>query len=307
MSARVFVVVGSREARVRTAVARASYAARRRAAPVLRAPAGARSAAVAILVVVLITLCTEVIVRSTHVAAFVFPPPSAVLAELAAEPMLFARNALMTLAEATAGLVIGAAAALAFAAAATHSRRLDAALTPLVVASQTVPVIALAPLLVLWMGYGAPPKVTICAVIAFFPMAVTAREGLRATDPQLLLLLRSVGARRRDVFWRVRVPSALPYLAAGLRTGITLSLVGAVVAEWTGADSGLGYLVLSANARLATAQAFAAVLIITCLGLLAYGAAALAERRLCWWVPGAGREPMTGAPSVSFPQPKGPQ
>ena len=152
-------------------------------------------------------------------------------------------------------------------------------------ASQTVPVIALAPLLVLWMGYGSPPKVVVCALIAFFPMAVTAREGLRATDPQLLLLMRSVGASPRDVFWRVRMPFALPYLAAGARTGITLSLVGAVVAEWTGADSGLGYLVLSANARLATAQAFAAIVVITAIGLLAYAAAALLERRLCWWTP----------------------
>ena len=134
--------------------------------------------------------------------------------------------------------------ALVFAAAALHSRLLDRVLTPLVVVSQTVPVIALAPLLVLWFGYGALPRVIVCALIAFFPMAVTALQGFRATDPQLLLLLRSVGARRWDVFWRVRVPAAAPFLAAGLRTGATLSLVGAVVAEWTGTDRGLGYLVL---------------------------------------------------------------
>jgi NitT/TauT family transport system permease protein len=224
-------------------------------------------------------------VRALHVAPYVFPPPSAVLAELAADPVLFVRAALVTVSEAAAGFVLGAALALAFAAAATHSRRLDELFTPLVVASQTVPVIALAPLLVLWMGYGEPPKVVICALIAFFPMAVTAREGLRATDPQQLLLLRSVGASGWDVFWRVRMPFAFPYLAAGARTGITLSLVGAVVAEWTGADAGLGYLVLSANARLATAQAFAAIVVITVIGLLAYAAAALLERRLCWWTP----------------------
>jgi len=237
----------------------------------------------ALLVVAVLTLATELLVRAAHVPAFVFPPPSAVLAELAAEPQLFVQNALVTVYEASAGLALGAAVALAFAAAALHSRRLDAALTPIVVASQTVPVIALAPLLVLWLGYGALPRVVICALIAFFPMAVSAREGLRATDPQLLSLMRSVGARPRDVFWRVRMPAALPFLAAGLRTGLTLSLVGAVVAEWTGTDRGLGYLVLSANARLATAQAFAAVLIITLLGLAAYGAAVVVERRLCWW------------------------
>lgn len=242
-----------------------------------------RYGAAALAVVVTLTLATELLVRAAHVAAFVFPPPSAVLAELVTHPMLFVRSALVTMYEAAAGLALGAAVALAFAAAALHSRRLDAALTPIVVASQTVPVIALAPLLVLWFGYGALPRVVICALIAFFPMAVTAREGFRATDPQLLLLLRSVGARPWGVFWRVRVPAALPFLAAGLRTGVTLSLVGAVVAEWTGTDRGLGYLVLSANARLATAQAFAAVLVITLLGLAAYGAAVAVERRLYWW------------------------
>ena len=92
---------------------------------------------------------------------------------------------------------------------------LDRVLTPLVVVTQTVPVIALAPLLVLWFGYGALPRVIICALIAFFPMAVTTLQGFRATDPQLLLLMRSVGARRRDVFWRVRVPAAAPFMAAG--------------------------------------------------------------------------------------------
>jgi ABC-type nitrate/sulfonate/bicarbonate transport system permease component len=249
----------------------------------------------ALAVVIALTLATEVVVRAAHFAPYVFPPPSAVLAELAAEPSLFAGAALTTLGEAAAGLVLGAAAALAFAAAATYSRRLDAALTPLVVASQTVPVIALSPLLVLWMGYGAAPKIAICALIAFFPMAVGAREGLRATDPDLLLLMRSAGARRRDVFWRVRMPAAAPHLAAGLRLGITLSLVGAVVAEWTGAQSGLGYLVTSANARMATAQEFAAILVITCLGLLAYGAAVLVERRLCWWVPAASTSTAKGS------------
>jgi NitT/TauT family transport system permease protein len=230
-----------------------------------------------------ITGLTELIVRLTHVAVWEFPAPSAVLRELAAEPGLFARNALVTLYEAGAGLVIAAAVALLFAAAALHSRLLDRLLTPLVVVSQTIPVIALAPLLVLWIGYGAPPRVAICALIAFFPMAVTALEGFRATDPQLLLLLRSVGARRWDVFWRVHVPGAAPFLAAGLRTGVTLSLVGAVVAEWTGTDRGLGFLVLSANSRMATTQEFAAIFVITLLGLAAYGAVVLLERKLCWW------------------------
>jgi ABC-type nitrate/sulfonate/bicarbonate transport system permease component len=225
----------------------------------------------------------EIAVRATHVAPFILPLPSAVLAEVAQQPGLFARNSAATVYEAGAGLVVAAVVALLFAAAAVHSRLLDRLLTPVVVVTQTVPVIAIAPLLVLWFGYGALPRVVICALIAFFPMAVTAREGFRSTDPHLLLMLRSLDASRWDVFWRIHMPGAAPFLAAAFRTGVTLSLVGAVVAEWTGTDRGLGYLVLSANSRMATAQAFAAVLVITLLGIAAYGGAVLLERRICWW------------------------
>lgn len=243
----------------------------------------ARTFAVAAAVLVVLTAAVEAAVRVGGVAAFIFPAPSSVLASLAEAPGLFARHALVTLGEAGAGLVVAAASALLFAAAAVHSRTLDRLLTPVVVLSQTIPVIALAPLLVLWFGYGSSPRVVICALVAFFPMAVTTLEGLRATDPRLLLLMDSVGASRWAVFWRVRLPGAGPFLAAGARTGATLSLVGAVVAEWTGTDRGLGYLVLSANARLATAQAFAAVVLISLLGLVAYGATGLLERRIAWW------------------------
>jgi ABC-type nitrate/sulfonate/bicarbonate transport system permease component len=248
-----------------------------------RTQGGATSGLLALAAFAAMTVMAEVVIRLTHVAPFVLPPPSMVLRGLADEPGLFARHAMYTVQEAGAGLVVAAAAALLFAAAALHSRFLDRVLTPLVVVSQTIPVIALAPLLVLWFGYGALPRVVVCALIAFFPMAVTALQGFRSTDPQLLTLLRSVNASRWDVFWRVRVPGAAPFLAAGFRTGVTLSLVGAVVAEWIGTDRGLGYLVLSANSRMATAQAFAAVLVITVLGLAAYGGSVLLERKICWW------------------------
>jgi ABC-type nitrate/sulfonate/bicarbonate transport system permease component len=173
--------------------------------------------------------------------------------------------------------------AFAFAAGALHSRVLDRMLTPLVVVSQTIPVITLAPLLALWFGYGSLPRVVVCALVAFFPLAVTTLDGLRSTDPDLLLLLKSVSASRWDVFWKVRLPQAGPFLVAGMRTGVTLCLVGAVVAEWTGSGRGLGYIVLSANSRLATAQAFAAVFIICLLGLAAYAGVGLLEKRVGWW------------------------
>ena len=225
----------------------------------------------------------EVVVRAARVPPFVLPPPSTVLRELVAEPAVFARALLATLGEAAGGLVMAAAVALVFAVGAVHSRLFDRVVTPLVVVSQTIPVITLAPLLILWFGYGALPRVVVCALVAFFPMAITTLEGLRSTDPDLLLLLRSVDASRWDVFWRVRLPNAGPFLMAAVRTGVTLSLVGAVVAEWTGAGHGLGYLVLSANSRLATAQALAAVLVICLLGLAAYGGVGILEGRIGWW------------------------
>ena len=265
---------------LRTRQAAGAPARRRRGRVRLRLAAPA--AALATFVV--LTGLVELWVRYSHVKAYEFAPPSAVLTELWRDPGLYLHAALTTLSEAALGLALAAALALAFAAAALHSRLLDRLLTPLVVASQTIPVIAVAPLLALWLGYTMLPRVLVCALIAFFPMAITTLQGLRATDPQLLLLLRSVNATRRDVFWRVRMPGAAPYLAAALRTGVTLSLVGAVVAEWSGAQSGLGYLVLSSLSSMATAQAFAAILVITALGLAAYVAVVLAERRLCWWV-----------------------
>ena len=232
---------------------------------------------------VLLIAVSELVVRLARVPAYLVPAPSAVAGELAANAGFFGHHALVTLGEAAGGMLLASAAAIVFAAAALHSRVLDRLLTPLVVLSQTIPVIALAPLLVLWFGYGQLPRVIVCALIAFFPMAVTSLEGLRAVDERLLLLLRSVDASRWDVFWRVRVPGAGPFLAAGARTGLTLSLVGAVVAEWTGTDKGLGYLVLSANARLATAQAFAAVALISLLGLALYATTLLLEHRFAWW------------------------
>ena len=231
----------------------------------------------------LLLLGVEAAVRGFAVPAYVFPAPSLVARELVTSRGLLLEHAAVTVAEAGLGLLLAVVIALAFAAAAVHSRLLDRVLTPLVVVSQTIPVIALAPLLVLWFGYGAVPRVIVCALIAFFPMAVTALQGFRAVDGRLVLLLRSVDASRWDVFWHIRVPSAAPYAAAGLRTAVTLSLVGAVVAEWTGTDRGLGYLVLSANSRLATAQAFAAITVITVLGLLAYGGSHLIEARVAWW------------------------
>jgi ABC-type nitrate/sulfonate/bicarbonate transport system permease component len=238
---------------------------------------------VALLTAVVLFALWELIVRAARVPSFVLPPPSTIGGELVAEPGVFARAALSTVGEAAGGLVLAGLAAFGFAMAAVHSRLLDRALTPLLVVSQTIPVITLAPLLVLWLGYGALPRVVLCALVAFFPMAVTALEGFRSTDPDLLELLRSVDASRWDVFWRVRLPHAGPFLAAGARAGVTLSLVGAVVAEWTGGARGLGYIVLSANSRLATGQAFAAVLLICLLGLAAFGAVGLMEARVGWW------------------------
>jgi ABC-type nitrate/sulfonate/bicarbonate transport system permease component len=225
----------------------------------------------------------EVAVRAAKVPAFVLPPPSTVVRDLAAEPGLFARAVGATLGEAAGGLALATVAALTFAVGAVHPRRFDRLVTPLVVVSQTIPVITLAPLLILWFGYGALPRVVVCALVAFFPMAITILEGLRSTDPDLLLLLRSLDASRLDTFWRVRLPNAGPFLAAAARTGVTLCLVGAVVAEWTGAGHGLGYLVLSANSRLATGQALAAVLLMCLLGLAAYGGVGVLERRIGWW------------------------
>jgi putative hydroxymethylpyrimidine transport system permease protein len=162
---------------------------------------------------------------------------------------------------------------------------IERALGPLLVVAQALPVFAIAPLLVIWFGFGMGPKLVMSALIIFFPVATTFFEGLRRTDPGLLDLARLNHAREGDVLRLIRVPSALPSLAGGLRVAAAIAPLGAIVGEWVGSSSGLGLLMLHANARMQTDLVFAALVIVVALALALWALTGALLRRVVHWQP----------------------
>ena len=192
-------------------------------------------------------------------------------------------NALVTLEEVVIGLAIAVVAGVAFAVAMHLFRPLREAAYPLLVASQAIPIVVLAPIFVLAFDYGIGPKLAIVALISFFPITVNVLDGLRSVEPDLLKLMRSLGASRLGSLRRVELPSALPYFFSGLRIAATVSVIGAVFGESAGADKGLGRLVLLGNNQLQTPRVYAGVVILTLMAVALFALATLAERLACPW------------------------
>jgi len=186
-----------------------------------------------------------------------------------------------TLAEVLLGFAAGATAAVATGLALGKSVVVERALSPYIVAAQAIPILALAPLLDIWFGGGLVARVLVCALIVFFPIAIATMVGIRSTDPLLAELLRSLGATRGDAVRRLEIPSALPVIFGGLRVGVTLAVVGAVVAEWAGAGTGLGVLINIADQGLFdTPLMFVALVWLALIGIVFHGLVVAVERRL---------------------------
>ena len=192
-------------------------------------------------------------------------------------------NALVTLVEVVLGLAISAVAGIGFAVAMHLFRPLRDAAYPLLVASQAIPVVVLAPIFVLAFDYGIGPKLAIVALICFFPITVNLLDGLRSVEAELLKLMRSMGASRLRTLWSVELPSALPFLFSGLKVAATVSVIGAVFGEWAGADEGLGRLVLLGNTQLQTPRVYAGIVLLTLMAVALFALVALAERFACPW------------------------
>ncbi len=227
----------------------------------------------------------NVLADALSIEPFLVPAPSDVADSLWTDRELLAENAWVTVQEVLLGFAIALVAGSAFAIALHLSDVLRRALYPLLVASQTVPVIAIAPILVVWLGFGLGPKLAIIALICFFPITVNALDGLRAVDPELPRMMRTLDASRTQTLLRVEAPSALPFLLSGAKIAAVISVIGAVFGEWSGADQGLGHLILVAQGQVQTARVFAAVTVLSALAILLFGGLALVERRLAWWRP----------------------
>ncbi len=238
-----------------------------------------------LLVLAGLLLLWQALVWATGVPRYLLPPPWLVARTLMGDAPLLAQHGAITLIEILLGLaggvLIGAASALAMA----LLPPLQPWLLPLLVLGQTIPVFALAPLLVLWFGYGLASKVVMAMLIIYFPVAAALFDGLRRTEPGWLDLARTMGATRTRTLFRVRLPAALPAFGSGLRVATAVAPIGAVVGEWVGASAGLGYLMLHANARLQIELMFAALVVLMAMALVLYLVVDRLLVRLMPWAP----------------------
>ena len=220
------------------------------------------------------------VVQLTGVPHFLLPAPEQVAVTLYEKRLLLFSHARMTLAEMLLGLLLGVTAGMGLALVLFALPRAGKWLLPLLIASQALPVFALAPLLVLWAGYGMTSKVLMAALTLFFAVTANFYEGLRRTEPLWLDLAHTFQGRPLWILWRIRIPAALPNLAAGLRIAAVYAPVGAVVGEWVGSSAGLGYLMLQSNGRMQTDLVFAALVVLLVMTLALYGAVDYGLRRL---------------------------
>lgn len=227
----------------------------------------------------------QAVVTITGAPHFIFPGPLRVAAAAVSHAHTLADHAWVTLAEILIGLAIGCGVGAAAALALMAYGPLRRWLLPLLVVSQALPVFALAPLLVLWLGYGMASKIAMAVLIIFFPVTAATYDGLRRTEPEWLELAGVMNAPRRSVLLQIRLPAALPPLASGVRVATAVAPIGAVVGEWVGASRGLGFLMLHANARMQTDLMFAALLVLALGALTLYTLVDRAMDRLVYWQP----------------------
>lgn len=230
----------------------------------------------------------EIIVRAAHVPEYLLPAPTQVLADLKTDWVILGPAMWVTLREVLIGFVIAAAAGIGLAVVLHLFGPLRRAMYPILIGSQTVPVVVLAPILVILLGYGILPKLVIVGLICFFPIVVNGLDGLRTVDDDFIRMMRTLDATRWGIFRRVEFPGALPSIFSGMRIAATFASIGAVFGEWSGSNSGLGYVMLEATPNLLTARIFAAILILTAISLALFGLVSLLERIAVPWAPKRG-------------------
>jgi NitT/TauT family transport system permease protein len=232
-----------------------------------------------------VTVLWELAIRLFRVPTFVLPAPSAVVRSLIENWAQLASATESTALEILLGFVLAAITGIAIALVIVRFDRFGRALYPLIVLFQNVPKVALAPIFILWFGFDLAPKVLLIVVIAFFPVAIDMLVGLQSVEPSFVALMQSVGASRSKILLDVRIPHSLPHLMAGLKVAITFSVIGAIVGEFAGANEGLGYVIQFASTQLDTPLVFAALIVVSVLGLAFYYVVELAERLLVPWAP----------------------
>lgn len=236
-----------------------------------------------IVLLALFFLVWEVAVELTNTPAWMLPKPSAVYEAFVDNQALLWRHTRVTLLEVLLGFTFALTAGVTIGIAIDSSITLERALYPLIIASQTIPMVVLAPLLLIWFGYGLTPKIMVAALIAFFPITVSTVDGLRTADREVMSMLRSFGANGWTRFRLAKLPAALPSIFSGARIGIAVSVIAAVFGELVGASEGLGYLMQRDSSQFLTARVFAAIFILSLMGVGLFALISGLERLLLPW------------------------
>jgi putative hydroxymethylpyrimidine transport system permease protein len=227
----------------------------------------------------------QLILPLARVPEYLLPTPSEVAADMKTDWPVLAPALLVTLREIVLGFLISVAAGVGLAVLLHLLPGVRRAVYPLLIGSQTVPIIVLAPILVVMLGYGIEPKLAIVALVCFFPIVVNGIDGLRSVDDELIAMMRTLHASRWAIVRRVEFPAALPSVFSGMRIAATFAAIGAVFGEWSGSDQGLGYVMLAATPNLLTARIFAAIVLLTAIALALFGLVSLLERVFVPWAP----------------------
>ena len=257
------------------------YAPRRRLLARLHAAAGRWVAPMAI--VLLVLAAWELCVRLFDIKAWLLPSPSAIANALYQDAGLLVQHSWVTLEEVMVGFAVALICGVSLGVGIALSRTVERSLYPFVIASQTIPIIVIAPLLLIWFGYGLTPKIIVVALIAFFPLAVNTVDGLKSVDPDTVNLLRTLGASRLQILLKAQLPTALPYLFSGARVAVAVSVIGAVIGEWVGSSEGLGYLMIRSKPQFLTERVFAAITLLSAMGVGLFLLVGLVERLAIPW------------------------
>jgi NitT/TauT family transport system permease protein len=253
--------------------------------PIARAGSWLRRSLPTVLLSIFALIAWELIIRLGHVSTYIVPAPTAIAHALAANADDLRDAAFVTAREVFVGFALSLVVGVALALVIVRFRWFGRAVYPLIVFFQTVPKVALAPIFILWFGYDLAPKVLLILVIAFFPITLNMLAGLEAVERGFVSLMRSVGATENEILFRVRVPYALPQLMAGVKIAITFCVIGAIVGEFAGASGGLGYVIQFASTQLETPLVFAALVVVSLVGVGFYYVSELLERFIVPWAP----------------------
>jgi NitT/TauT family transport system permease protein len=246
---------------------------------------GLHGLALRLLSVLAVLAVWELLVRGLSIPAYILPPPTAIFAALyqGIVTTLYIDHIWITLTETLLGFAFGTALAFALGTVVALSRTTEFFLYPFIVMFQAMPKVALAPLIIVWFGLGLTSKVVNAALVAFFPLMVNTIVGLRSADEDRVNLMRSLAATPLQIFWMLQLPNALPYIFAGLEIAMIFALIGAIVAEFVGAQAGLGMLIQSMNFSMDVAGQFSVLLILSILGLCLNSIIVGIRRRVLFW------------------------